>query len=378
MASDAHLTLRFLTLPEGALMTCRILAVVALTTLSCSVVHTTPISPKSPISEDSVSYFLPIGRIHLVVDHMKSGATTVAVSEVIVPDTTQAYRANIRNNPLSHDNIKVTLQNGMLQQITSTTEDQTGVVAKNFAKTAKQIVQLAATLGAGAAQGDERDFFVDVVFDPFDPLAVSNIDSVLRAIGGSLLPLTCVGDEHGVVTATQDGLLYRPALPYTLTLVFSGPPPDSELINGRKPVPVGINSFNVNLPSRCSPILSLEVNRTAFGKNVTTINFANGSLADVSVDKESEIAGFSQIPVDVTGELLTLPQDLLTLRYENVSAQDKLVTEQSKLFEDQATLIESMKKLADAKASAAPTQTPVPPAQSPPAADQLVTPLQTN
>jgi hypothetical protein len=353
--------------------TSRIAPLVALTVMSCSVVETTPINSLSPVSDDSVSYFLPIGRVHLVVDHMKSGTTTITVAEVIVPDATQAYKARLTNNPLSRDNIKVTLQNGMLQQITSTTEDQTGVVAKNLAKTAKQVIQLAA-LAAGGAE-DVRDFRVDVVFDPFDPQAVTDINNVLRLIGGSLSPLTCVSGGHGVVTDEQAGLLYRPALPYILKLAFSGPPAGTELINGRVPAPAGINSFAVNLPSQCSPILSLEVDRTAFGRNVTTINFANGSLADFNVDKESEVAGFSQIPVDVTAELLTLPQDLLTLRYNNVSAQDKLVAEQSKLFDDQAKLIESMKKFADAKASAVPTQTPVPPA-APSNAD--VTPIQTH
>ncbi len=315
---------------------------------ACSVFSSQPVGTES-LTKDAISYFLPVGRVHLVVDHKKSGATDVSASEVIVPDTSQSYYAKYQNDPLSKDNFQVTVKNGLLQQVTSTTEDQTGSVAKNLAIAAKQAFEIAAVGVGGAA--DPTDLRIDATFDPFDPSEVNAIDSKLRLVKGHLSPLTC-NQQPNVVPKTP-GFLYRPSYPYALNITFEGgeavPIPAVGTYN---PTVAGVAEFVLNLPSRCSPILSLEISRTAFGKNVTTIDFSDGMLKDVNINKDSEIAGASQIPVDVTSELLTLPQDLLTLRYKNMSAQEQLVTEQATLLGDQSKLIAAQQNFNAAQAAA--------------------------
>lgn len=319
---------------------------------ACSVFSSQPVG-NAPLTKDAISYFLPTGRVHLVIDHKKSGQTDVSANEVIIPDTSQLYYAKYKNDPLSKDNFQVTVKNGLLQQVTSTTEDQTGTVAKNLAITAKQAFEIAA-VGVGGAE-DVTDFKIDATFDPFDRSEVDAINGKLRLIKGNLSRLTC-NETTGVVSETS-GFLYRPAYPYALTLSFEGgkaiSDPDLGTYNPTLP---GVAEFVVNLPSKCSPILSLDVDRTAFGKNVTTIDFSDGTLKDVNINKDSEIAGFSQIPVDVTSEILTLPQDLLTLRYKNMSAQDQLVTEQATLLGDQTKLIQAQQNFNAAQAAAVLTQ----------------------
>lgn len=342
----------------------------------CAVVK----SSKTPSGfiDDGISYSLPTGRIHLTVTHKKSGSTDVAVEEVVVPDPTQQYYAEFNLSVLSKDNVKITLENGLLTHVTSTSEDQTGFIAKNLAKTAKQVAQILA-MGVGGVGDDPVDLTVDVVFDPFHQPDVDALNKDLGLIGGVVTPLTCpLGARvDGDRVASADGVLYRPPLPFAFDLKFKGSRinpisevPDSRVFNS---TPAGSRMFVVNLPSNCSPILSLDVDRTAFGKNVTAINFDKGMLKDWNVNKDSELAGFSQIPVDITAEIMTLPQDLLTLRYNNVSAQDKLVAEQTKLLDDQRKLINAQQDLnaavaavvnASSQGGATPTAAAAPPAQS--------------
>ena len=287
--------------------------------------------------------------MHLVIDHKKSGTTDISANEVVVPDVSQLYYARYRNSPLSKDNFQVTVNHGLLQQVTSTTEDQTGAVAKNLAIAAKQAFDIAA-VGVGGVE-DVTDLRIDATFDPFDKSEVQDISAKLRLIRGAVSPLICDQSPNGV--PKTGGFLYRPAYPYVLKLTFDGGKPVVDPVAGSfNPTVAGIAEFVLNLPSKCSPVLSLEVDRTAFGKNVTTIDFSNGSLKDVSINKDSEIAGASQIPVDVTSEILTLPQDLLTLRYNNVSAQDKLVQGQATCLVDQAKLLKSQQDFNAAQAAA--------------------------
>lgn len=226
-------------------------------------------------------------------------------------------------------------------------------------------------MAAGGAEEDKVDLRFDSVFDPFNESDVATINSQLAWIGGNITKLVCpIGTAAG--TEEASGILYRPSLPYIFRIDFSGTSRDSARFNA---TPFGINGFVVNLPSVCSPTLSLDVDRTAFGKNVTTINFANGMLTDWNVNKDSELAGLSQIPVDVTAELLKLPQEILTLRYQNASSQDQLVTAQTKLLDDQAKLLKAQQDFTAALAAALgkPSATPSPgsspttaPTQNPP------------
>jgi hypothetical protein len=195
-------------------------------------------------------------------------------------------------------------------------------VITNLVKAAKQSVEIAAAPALGA-EANKTDFSVDATFDPFDQGEVNSINENLKAVGGSVSPLICpqnVTHSAGGVGETA-GLLYRVSYPFPLTFRFSGVANSKSI--SLTPAPAGMARFVVNLPSKFSPIMSLDPSRTAFGKNPTTISFASGVLTEMHVEKDSEIAGLSAVPVDTTDQLLSLPKDLLTVRYDNVSAQDK-------------------------------------------------------
>jgi hypothetical protein len=68
-------------------------------------------------------------------------------------------------------------------------------------------------------------------------------------------------------------------------------------------------------------VFSFNISRSAFVQNKKIdLTITNGLLTKVTLNKPSEVEGFSEIPLDLSKKLLELPKDLLTIRTQTTSS----------------------------------------------------------
>lgn len=122
-----------------------------------------------------------------------------------------------------------------------------------------------------------------------------------------------VADKATAILASLNQTAAAPALSRTATFV--------------KTIPNPARTFAFN------------VARSAFIQNKKTdLTISNGLLTKVSLEKQSEAEGFSEIPLKLAQKLATLPKDLLTVRTEKVTAEKGLVEAQKNAVNEKAAL----------------------------------------
>jgi hypothetical protein len=266
---------------------------------------------------------------------------------------------------LSNDQIKVSLtSDGLLSAVTSTTTDATPQIFQSLGELAANTLKIIASAAGAGTLTPQLE--IDVVIDPLNAGDVGQLNQQLNWIGVNLVvtpdvlgaagggPTLGTPPSWGLDKIKNDGILYRPALPYRLT--FTSDPSTAKPRGGTpvpKPLPPpGIVSTTVELPNE-APIMAIDVSRAAFVSNSATIAFNNGMLTDISYNKPSQAQGLVQIPVDLSKQLLSVPNDLLTIRYANVASQAKAqtdqLTNQTAILDDRAKLLKAQTDLVAAE-----------------------------
>jgi hypothetical protein len=313
-----------------------------------------------------MAYFLPTGRVRLQLTLMSDGTLTITTSVMYIPDLQQACFFRYQQSYFSDDTIKVTLtDNGLLSSVTSTTIDATPQIVQGLAEVAVNTAKLLAS-AAGGGESPKPQLTIDEVINPLNREDIDRLNNKdLKRLGVSLTVTPDFDTRSSLagfpkVKSESEGILYRPALPYRLT--FECNPSSAGTVNGAGPLPnlqPGIISATVELPNE-APTLAVEVSRAAFVTNSAEITFTNGMLQAISYKKPSQAVGLVQIPVDLSKQLLSVPNDLLTIRYANVAAKAKQqtdqLTNQTAIINDQAAqlkaqtdLIAAQKALAEAQ-----------------------------
>jgi hypothetical protein len=142
------------------------------------------------------------------------------------------------------------------------------------------------------------------------------------------------------------GIVYRPREPYRLMIFHKADP------GGRGPW-LMTQMMNVELEN-FSPILSLRIDRTVFaGKNVSFV-FKEGTLQTACVSKNSEIAGFTSIPLEIVRSIVSVPATIAAVRIDQIGRQKSLIEAETQLYQVQQIYL---KKLAGADV-AQPTDLP--------------------
>jgi hypothetical protein len=326
---------------------------------SCSVFKSERVNFLEPGSSfeakpGTLSYFLPTGRVRIQLNEMTDGSLTITTSVLYVPDPTQACLFRYRDNYLSHEHIKVPLtDNGLLSAVTSTHTDATPQIVQGLGELAINTLKIAASAAGGGPASLQPQMTIDEVIDPLNGRDLGRLNATLAWIGVRLETVTPDAPVGGAVSTftpppegRDDGILYRPAIPYRMT--FISEPTMARSVGGVPPpknlAAPGIVSTSIALPNE-APILAIDVSRRPFITTSATIAFNNGMLKDIEYTKPSEAAGLVQIPVDLSKQVLAVPTDLTTIRFMNLANQSKLqtetVTHQSTLLEDQAALLKA-------------------------------------
>lgn len=71
-----------------------------------------------------------------------------------------------------------------------------------------------------------------------------------------------------------------------------------------------LGSFTVLVANKERPF-ALDIKRSAFVSRTTTVGISKGMLMSIGHNKPSEILGFSEIPLSVTGKILALPKKMI-------------------------------------------------------------------
>jgi|CXWL01.1.fsa_nt_gi hypothetical protein len=357
---------------------------------SCAVFESNNVDVSQP-SKDRIkpeagmmSYFLPSGRVRLQITNLSDGSLTITPTVQYVPDLSETVFLKYSESWLSSDQIKVSLtDNGLLSSISSTTTDATPQIFHSLGELAANTLKLMATAAGGGTPAPQ--LLIDEVIDPLDANEINKLNQELVWIGLSLLPakpdvggvtsreISSNSPSWGVSSGKNDGIVYRPALPYRLTFVSD--PDNAKPVNGVNPPvnkpPKGIISTTIALPNE-APKLILDVSRAAFVSNSAIISFNNGMLKEITYNKPSQAQGLVQIPVDLTKTLLSVPADLLTIRHANATEKLKeqtdkitnratIVNDQSALLKAEKDFISAQQALRNAQQDAACTSMPKPP-----------------
>jgi hypothetical protein len=202
-------------------------------------------------------------------------------------------------------------------------------------------------------------FGADLTFDPFDYRETGQVNGRLRELGYCIviegytvtagegverycdaplrysykensLPQAYVRQEaipEGATVLPENvspGIVYRPRKPYTIAVYRRKDP--------HGPDPWVLQYSQVEPLENLSPVLALQIQRTAFGGRNANFLFDQGTLTAACLSKTSEINGFVDIPVEVLKAVVGIPGQIFTVRIKQLESQKKLVDARNNLL----------------------------------------------
>jgi hypothetical protein len=338
-----------------------------------------------PVCQTAIgAYFLPKSHLQIVISQAPDLPIKFTLSDAVPSaDRHQIYCLDYLGSGFAEDTVNVIRNDkGLLTKISSIAEDKT----KTIALQVLEIGLIAATgnpevtgLGLRDAdfgkQNNER-ILAAYDFDPFDLPKLAEINSVLTLVYGYCLTVDghTVPNPHTQVycadpkryettrsksapapaaatmadlTEANRGILYRPNQAYQL-FVFRRPPKSGtrwQLYQTKQ----------VEMPN-IAPIFSIGVDRSLFVKRSTTLEFDNGVLRDIFIEKPSEALEFVEIPLRVVQALVKVPAEILRVRIAAVDNQKRLIEAQKELILNQRAALEAAKSLRNDAATSAEAQ----------------------
>ena len=127
------------------------------------------------------------------------------------------------------------------------------------------------------------------------------------------------------------GLLYRPRVPYRLSVFRKLDPGGSDRWKLSETQQVALENL--------SPVLSLDVRRAAFAGRNANFVFNSGTLVTACVSKNSEIEGFVDIPLQISKSLVALPATIVSVQVNQIAAQTNLVNAENQLMQVQQAIV---------------------------------------
>lgn len=290
---------------------------------------------QEPRSNSSGSYFLP--KHLLVVTTTSDG---MSVDTKAVQDRTTLLQVGLNLSGFSHDTITVAYSGGLLSKVTSIADDKTADIITELAKAAGRF---------RSVSGDAKQPPLVVEFDPFDPQEALAANRIIgkrfkgACVEVELLPgmwsegcgrhslawdnnaLPDPQDVRVKLRAEEPGIYYKRSLDHRVHVVF----------NNRT---TGLSTYKF---ANIAPIFRVDINRTVFVKRKTVIDFEEGELTSVMVDKPSEVLAVAKLPVSIADAYISGVVDAFTQRKAVQKARADLLTQQAATLKAEQTLIEA-------------------------------------
>lgn len=287
----------------------------------------------------------------------------ITLTPIICQDPNYLYTLNLTKSKVSSDTFGLSVDptNSFLQSLNATNADQTIQIVSELAQAAATAVlwgrnpasvPLVATNVSPPKPHVLKPYpgQVDVVFDPtrsdgpgglayaqqyiasqfyegdIDDYALTNSPIQISATfcGGAVTGSTL--DSLNNAPQKENGVLYRPLLPYFLTVY-------------NKMGTMGTNTtlFLVRSPN-AARVFSLSVSRATFVTDTTSISFNNGFLTSVNYDSPSQMAAVCGLPLTIIGDIFSSITNVLQLRLNIASGQNNIATQQTQYLNQLAAL----------------------------------------
>ena len=333
-------------------------------------------------------YTLSSGRDPATSNMDLTKSTDAASGLVTVPDRQRGYCLEFLESQTSEDTIEVSRRpEGFLTKISSDTQDKSREIADTVIRTIFTVITgrpFEDDLRPTGERGAEREVhtpetLIEAVYDPADPVEAALINERLRQSGFCLIlegqPPVVVDDRKrycddpmGYVQdrasrarpgATHKkplvqehermapGIYYRPRRPYAYSVLIN--PRVTCDARDRKCREENPNKWTLREEKtieleNLSPIIAIRVDRTFFATRKTTIVFDDGVLYDVKIRKDSELAGFVQVPLQIAKSIVAVPGNLVKVRFDNTQSRTRLVAAQMLLMDQQRQHIDTLYK----------------------------------
>jgi hypothetical protein len=294
----------------------------------------------SPVNQnitqsDTMGYFLPKGLIRVQLKP-KGSDLELTTSVRYIQDPNYFFTWQYLPMTTFDDAITVKLtEQGFLDTVDVATTDRTREIVGKVIEIAKEIAKITAFPGAVAQiKAKEKKIpNIDVEFDPdlflnsdrkeerkrfedrfFTPYGIQV--ELQRTFPGGASP------KQGPVD--QRGIYYRPLLPYELSFSFK----DFDLYKNE----------TVSLPNE-APIMAIDITRAPFIKKAMVLNFSNGILTQIKVDKPSEVLAALDIPLDILKAVVSVPTEIIKFKIDYSSQNKNLYEAQKQEIEAKDALI---------------------------------------
>jgi hypothetical protein len=359
----------------------------ALALASCGVVEShrvdlavPPLAYDSPCKSSLGSYSLPKAFLHIRIGQKKDQPPDIALSPndtlpahvVRHPDPHLFFCLDYLNSPTSDDKVQVLKwpsdpsqpKEPFLGAVMINATDQSAYILSALIRAA--FIGLSGDSGfmpARAANFDQTEIIADYEFDPFNPREAATINSQLVKHGFCLVlenymfdpavgvqrycgaPLRHTVERTVFFKAYRNleetpadpqisGLVYRPRHPYRLFIYHK--------LDVAGPDPWQLQYTTTLQMENLSPLLSLGVTRAMFANKTISFMFIEGALQNACVSKTSELAGFVEIPLQISRSLVALPGEIAKVQINDVNSESQLVAAQNSLYKIQQSYLQAL------------------------------------
>jgi hypothetical protein len=365
--------------------------VIALAVAGCEMLTTIPIQDVygETCKSAAGAYFLPKKQILFKIKQANDNGPYVLdfTGTAPVAERNRIYCLDYLGSALSDDTIHVNRDaNGLLSLINSVADDKSKKIAETLIETGIIAATGNPTFGFRSVKikVDASTFILaEYNIDPFnrEQLAAANA-TIGPTYGYCVLvdgytvhpddhqaycdnPLIVMGAAMGRAPvfkapplqvdlpplppdAGMKGILYRPNLSHELVILRRRDPGSR-----KKPWQV-FQTVRVEMPN-LAPVFSIGVERSAFVKRTTKLEFDAGVLRDVTIEKPSELLEFMEIPLLLTQAIVKVPAEIIKVRLASTNNQKLLIDAQTELLATQrayANTLQDMQAKAAARAAA--------------------------
>jgi len=247
------------------------------------------------------------------------------------------------------------------------------------------------TQGTDFKRTRAKAFSAEYIFDPSDLAQVLRVNGELCKVGSRfLIAIEMPANHDGIQTNPESafhcgsfrcsedhahGIFYRRPIPYTIALrerqdefgqrIARFPDPfcedyRKELDAKQRSVSSVKKSSQVLLPNM-GPVATLSLETGFFVKTKYDVEFEDGMLTKLEVNRPSEVHAAVQIPLQIVRDIIAVPTDLIKLRLDYSTAETNLLNQQKSQLEAQEQLrkaIEDVRATRESVSNSHPETTP--------------------
>lgn len=304
-----------------------------------------------PMAEDQIRVIKASGQVDNTYTHDADGK---AVSDSVGPSSASVGGYGTQ----------------FLQWVVSTSLDQSEYIFKTLVRAAfvalSKNPNFTTTTGARKLSTDSagnNTILAVLEYDPFDTVSAARVNSRLRDFGYCLVldGFTYDGSftSHGRYCHTpQAAPIETPVYKAYVQLQQEPPPPVVNGIAYRPRAAYGLAIYQKNDPygrgvwalkemrtvrlENISPVVSVGVSRSVFAQRRIVLNFEDGVLKNMCLQKTSELQSAVTIPYVIVQSIVALPSQAIALEIDSYNANSQLVDIETQILQTQQAQIQAI------------------------------------